>query len=114
MKCFDCAANWPDGTCKASLKPRMLVSGHYGCRYNTAAIKQRMKDNQKPTNADRIRAMSDEELAVQLVNEQVVIVKQLLLTFDKQMLNEYETEVKKEWDEIVQEKLAWLRREAEK
>lgn len=67
---------------------------------------------QKPiTNADRIRAMSDEELAKQLAGEQYVGIKTFILGLDRELLPAIEEETRKAWPEIVKEKLDWLREE---
>lgn len=79
------------------------------------------KEETAITNADCIRAMSDEELAEQFAQEQANAIKQLLLALDELLavaappnwVAEYEEEVKKAWPEIVKEKLDWLKREVE-
>lgn len=63
------------------------------------------------TNADRIRAMSDEELAKQLAGEQYVGMKTFILGLDRELLPAIEEETRKAWPEIVKEKLDWLREE---
>lgn len=64
------------------------------------------------TNADRIRAMSDEELANQLAGEQYVGIRTFLLGFDKELLEALDEEIKMAWPEAVKEKLNWLKQEA--
>ena len=64
------------------------------------------------TNADRIRAMTDEELAKQLAGEQYVGIKTFILGFDRELLPAIEEETRKAWPEIVKEKLDWLKEEA--
>ncbi len=66
------------------------------------------------TNADKIRAMSDEELAKQISGEQVNGVRVFLNGFDRELEEEYIDEVKKAWPELVKEKLDWLKQEADK
>lgn len=75
------------------------------------------------SNADSIRAMSDEGLANQLVSEQYVAMKMVLTLLyqklkDEEILDEkdakegfcdFENEVKKRWGEMVKEKLEWLK-----
>ena len=69
--------------------------------------------NSKPrTNADRIRSMSDEELAKQLAGEQYVGMKTFVLGFDRELLPVIEEETRKARSEIVKEKLDWLKQEA--
>lgn len=63
------------------------------------------------TNADRIRAMTDEELAKQLAGEQYVGIKTFILGLDRELLPAIEEETRKAWPEIVKEKLDWLREE---
>lgn len=64
------------------------------------------------TNADRIRAMSIEELAKQLAAEQIAGARSFLHGFDNELEAEYVEEVKKAWPEIIREKLEWLKQEA--
>ena len=66
----------------------------------------------KQTNADRIRSMSDEELANQLAGEQYVGIRTFLLGFDKELLEDLDEEIKMAWPEAVKEKLNWLKQEA--
>lgn len=82
-----------------------------------------MQEPPMQTNADRIRAMSDEKLANQLVSEQYVAMKMVLTLLyqklkDEEILDEkdakegfcdFENEVKKKWGEMVKEKLEWLK-----
>lgn len=65
------------------------------------------------TNADRIRSMSDEELANQLAAEQYVGIRTFLLGFDKELLEALDEEIKMAWPEVVKEKLDWLKQEGE-
>ena len=69
------------------------------------------KQAKPQTNADRIRAMSDEELAKQLAGEQYVGMKTFILGLDRELLPAIEEETRKAWPEIVKEKLDWLREE---
>lgn len=64
------------------------------------------------SNADRIRSMTDEELAKQLTWEQYAGIRTFLLGFDKELLEDFDSEAKKAWADSVQEKLDWLRQEA--
>ncbi len=64
------------------------------------------------TWGDKIRSMSDEELAKQLTWEQYAGIRTFLLGFDKELLEDFDSEAKKAWADSVQEKLGWLRREA--
>lgn len=78
--------------------------------------KRRIGEVLKPkptTNADRIRAMTDEELAKQLAGEQYVGMKTFVLGFDRELLPVIEEETRKAWSEIVKEKLDWLKEEVE-
>ena len=68
--------------------------------------------DEKPSNADRIRSMSDEELANQLAGEQYVVIRTFLLGFDKELLEDLDEEIKMAWPEAVKEKLNWLKQEA--
>lgn len=79
------------------------------------------------TNGQKIRQMTDEELANQLVSEQYVAMKMVLTLLyqklkDEEILDEkdakegfcdFENEVKKKWGEMVKEKLEWLKNPVE-
>lgn len=65
------------------------------------------------TNYDRIQAMNYEELAKQIAGEQVNGVRVFLHGLDYELEKEFMDEVKKTWPELVQEKLDWLKQEAE-
>ena len=66
MKCKECPAN-SEGTCLIKRKSRMLVSGSYGCDAQKKNVEKRL-GIYKQTNADKIRHMTDEELAELLGN----------------------------------------------
>lgn len=69
---------------------------------------------QPMTNADRIRSMTDEELAVQLANEQIIACLSLIKGLDdKDFLFAYLEETKTMKSEIIKEKLNWLKKEYE-
>jgi len=66
------------------------------------------------TNADVIRKMSDEELAKYIANEQINAIVMFLKGFDDELLNDF-TEVSSiKIGEVVDEKLKWLKKEADK
>ena len=62
MRCLGCKA-WKDGKCLAGVTPYRSKNERdgTGCACNTRTVEKLMRQNRK-TNADRIRAMSDEEL----------------------------------------------------
>ena len=63
MRCLGCKA-WKDGKCLAGVTPyrsKNKTDG-IGCACNTRTVEKLLRQNRK-TNADRIRSMSDEELA---------------------------------------------------
>lgn len=64
MRCLGCKA-WKDGKCLVGVKPYQLKreKDGFGCAYNTRTVEKLMRQNRK-TNADRIRAMTDKELSV--------------------------------------------------
>lgn len=62
MKCEKCPADSALG-CTAGVKPYQLRSGDTGCAWNLRIIKKHMNQSKPITNADRIRSMSDEQLA---------------------------------------------------
>lgn len=63
MKCKDCYARNGEDICLIGKKSRMLVCGHYGCDLQARVVERKMGIKKPFTNADRIRAMTDEELA---------------------------------------------------
>lgn len=70
------------------------------------------------TNADRIRAMTDDELATFLTNNQVevfrTVVKEMCNLLDVPFQHEELTrEVTAKYEEIKKEQLEWLKQEAE-
>ena len=75
----------------------------------TIATDNNVGDKLTPTNADRIRAMSDDELAKSLSKTVVDVmcyshnVKESVDKFPKEM-----------WEELVKEYLEWLQQPAEK
>ena len=70
MKCKECPAN-NEGTCLIKRKSRMLVSGSYGCDAQKKNVEKRL-GIYKQTNADRIRHMTDEEMADAIVEKFVI------------------------------------------
>ena len=63
MRCKGCKA-WEDGKCIAGITPyqsKKEIDG-IGCACNTRTVEKLIRKNKK-TNADRIRSMTDEELA---------------------------------------------------
>lgn len=66
MKCKDCYAKNGEEICLIGEKSRMLVCGHHGCDLQMRVVERRMGITKPITNADRIRAMTDEELAKHL------------------------------------------------
>lgn len=71
------------------------------------------------TNADRIRAMTDEELATFLTNNQVEVFRRVVKEMCS-LLNvpfpyeELTKEVTAEYEEMKKEQLEWLKQEASK
>ena len=66
------------------------------------------------TNAIKIRCMTDEELAIQLVSEQIMACVAFLKGLDdKDLLFAYVEEAKAMKSEMIKEKLDWLKKEVE-
>lgn len=63
MRCLGCKA-WKDGKCLAGVTPYRSKNERdgTGCACNTRTVEKLLRQNRK-TNADRIRSMTDEELA---------------------------------------------------
>ena len=90
----------PDGTCDMNCQMYRIAAG-------------------KPSNADRIRAMTDDELATFLTNNQVEVFRRVV----KEMCNlldvsfpyeELTKEVTAKYEEMKKEQLEWLKQEASK
>jgi len=77
MKCKDCYARNGEDICLIGKKSRMLVCGHYGCDLQARVVERKMGIEKPFTNADRIRAMTDEELADEIALLIVEAMKQL-------------------------------------
>lgn len=90
------------------------------CRECGIAMLNYEEAKPKPiTNADRIRAMTDEELATFLTNNQVEVFRRVV----KEMCNllgvsfpyeELTKEVTDKYEEMKKEQLEWLKQEASK
>lgn len=71
------------------------------------------------TNYDRIISKSPEELAVFLTNTQINTFNEVVVAINKMfdceenILRQIKEEVQKNYEDIVQEQLDWLRQEAE-
>lgn len=64
------------------------------------------------TNADKIRAMSDEQLAKQFALEQIYAIQMFLKGLeDEDLIDSFSLEVKRNLDDMVKEKLEWLKEE---
>jgi len=63
MRCLGCKA-WKDGKCLAGVTPyrSKIKTDGIGCACNTRTVEKLLRQNRK-TNADAIRDMTDEELA---------------------------------------------------
>ena len=68
MRCFDCCAKTGGEVCLAGKRARMLVCGHYGCDLQRKTAEKRAGITRAQTNGDRIRKMTDEELAKWICN----------------------------------------------
>lgn len=62
--CKDCCARNGEDACLIGQTSVMLPAGGLGCALKESVVEQRMGISKPLTNADRIRAMSDEELAM--------------------------------------------------
>ena len=102
--------------CPVGMKPTifgMAVKADYAMPDNYDFLVQ-YEPCQPKTNADRIRSMTDEELAVQLANEQIIACLSLIKGLDdKDFLFAYLEETKAMKSEIIKEKLDWLKKEYE-
>lgn len=64
MKCKNCKAdNKSESICDAGIACYVLRCGEYGCALNGKTVDKLLRMKKAATNADRIRAMTDEELA---------------------------------------------------
>lgn len=69
MKCKNCKAdNKSESICDAGIACYVLRCGEYGCALNGKTVDKLLRMKSSYTNADRIRAMTDEELAEWLDN----------------------------------------------
>lgn len=88
MKCKNCKAdNKSESICDAGIACYVLRCGEYGCALNGKTVDKLLRMKKAATNADRIRSMTDEELAEWLDN------------------NTYRFPMYKDW-------MDWLRQEA--
>lgn len=63
MKCKNCKAdNKTESICDAGIACYVLWCGEYGCKLNGKTVDKLLRMKKATTNADRIRAMMDEEL----------------------------------------------------
>lgn len=64
MKCKNCKAdNKPESICDAGIACYVLRCGEYGCALNGKTVDKLLRMKKTVTNADRLRAMTDYELA---------------------------------------------------
>lgn len=68
MKCKNCKAdNKQKSICDAGIACYVLRCGEYGCALNGKMVDRLLRMKKYATNADRIRAMTDEELVKHIV-----------------------------------------------
>lgn len=64
MKCKNCKAdNKMKSICDAGIVCYVLRCGEYGCALNGKTVNKLLRMKKATTNADRLRAMTDEEVA---------------------------------------------------
>ena len=63
------------------------------------------------TNADRIRNMTDEELARYITTEQMSVILSLIKEINNDFFDTVIEEVNRRMGEVVSEKLEWLKQE---
>ena len=64
-----------------------------------------------PSNADRIRSMTDEELARYITAEEMSVILSLIKEIDNDFFDTVIEEVNRRMGEVVSEKLEWLKQE---